>query len=137
MEDALIEAALSATAGNGNTGGIERSNPRWDDLCERCAQIPWESLARPEVSAVQPDEIRLSGTWNPETCRLCRLFALVYSHIPLRVPPEVLLPDDLSAPMYRFQRRLLRETMDTTSGNYDIRWILTDRDPRDEEVMND
>ncbi|KAF2115799.1 heterokaryon incompatibility protein-domain-containing protein [Lophiotrema nucula] len=133
MEDTTSEAA-PLPLGHVNTNNVETSSARWDDLCERCVRIPWEGLMRPETGAVPPDfKIRLGEHFDPKNCRLCSLFAHVYSRIPLGATNIHLMPDVSRNRKYRFQRRLLRGTAE--SGNSDILWILTDRKPDDKEVL--
>jgi len=138
VDDRTTQPASVAVVHAG-ANDLETDGGKWDKLCERCAQIPWEGLAKPEIGAVHTDyKIRLDEHFRPDVCRICCLFANVYSSLfPRHMHPDVLEPDDTESPKYRFQRRLLRGDLDPSSLHYDSCWILTDRNPIDAEVVGE
>jgi hypothetical protein len=111
---------------------VEWSGGRWDDLCERCTQIPLDRLARAETGTLPAEDIYLNRELNSETCRLCRLFAHTYAQTPAG-PPSWLTPER-RGPIYRFQHKLYRATLHSEGIDCGICWILTGRNPKDEEV---
>jgi hypothetical protein len=113
---------------------IEARSGRWDGLCERCFHIPWEAIIKPKIDAHRDYSIRLDHHLNADSCRVCRLFSRIYSDIP-GVLPENLIPYDSKPPLYRFQHRLLRDQWIMDDERYGVRWLLTDRNPQDEEVL--
>lgn len=106
---------------------LEGSNPRWDGMCERCLQIPWEALIRAKTGTdLASHGIRLDKHLDPENCRLCRLFSRVYSSSPYGIP-DVLCPDGSQSPSGPSQQ--FRSVLDILEDKYEIRWMLTDRNP--------